>query len=140
MEFIDVKKIIKQRGLDFKEVAMQLFPDNKHPRLALNRVIAGEAVLDATQISKLALMADLTVSELYNEGPWKSKAYDNIIVFTNGDYHAELDRNNWQTKLFHKHSMFHEFILHSNSIPLNEYVEILNNQILKYINDEQNQD
>ena len=55
MKTIDLKEIIEKRKLDAKDVAQQLFPGIKYPKLALNRIIAGEAVLDANQISKLAL-------------------------------------------------------------------------------------
>lgn len=125
MRTIKVKEIIETRGLDIKEVARQLFPKNKYPDLALNRVIKGKSVLDADQISKLALMAGLQLSELFSGGNWKATARKGVHVFTNDEFRAELDSETWITKVFHKDSMFHESIIHSGSTPVSEYLSQL---------------
>ena len=125
MRTIKVKEIIETRGLDIKEVARQLFPKNKYPDLALNRVIKGKNVLDADQISKLALMAGLQLSELFLGENWKATARKGVHVFTNGEFRAELDSETWITKVFHKDSMFHESIIHSGSTPVSEYLSQL---------------
>lgn len=125
MRKIKVKEIIEARGLDIKEVARQLFPKNKYPDLALNRVIKGKSVLDADQISKLALMAGLQLSELFSGENWKATAHKGVHVFTNGEFRAELDSETWITKVFHKDSMFHESIIHSGSTPVDEYLSQL---------------
>jgi len=57
MQFIDIPAVIEARGLDKKVVAAQLFPSNRHPVLALNRVIKGVGYLNELQINKLALLA-----------------------------------------------------------------------------------
>jgi len=54
MKKIDLKKIIENAGLDIKETAQHLFPNNKYAKLALDRVIKGDAFLDTNQISKLS--------------------------------------------------------------------------------------
>lgn len=125
MRTIKVKEIIETRGLDIKEVARQLFPRNKYPVLALNRVIKGESVLDADQISKLALMSGLKISELFSGENWKATARKGVHVFTNGEFRAELDSETWITKVFHKDSMFHESIINSGSTPVSEYLSQL---------------
>jgi len=137
MKTIDIKAIIEKQGLEMNDVAEQLFPKNKYPRLALNRVIAGDAVLDADQISKLALLADLTIAELYGAN-WKAKSSKGLHTFTNGEFKAELDTTSWITKIFHKGSKFHESVIHSKSIPLSEYLDKLNIQILKFKENESN--
>lgn len=125
MRTIKVKEIIETRGLDIKEVARQLFPKNKYPDLALNRVIKGKNVLDADQISKLALMAGIQLSELFSGEAWKGSSRKGVHIFTNGDFRAELDSESWVTKVFHKDSMFHESIIHSGATPLSEYLNQL---------------
>jgi len=125
MRTINVKEIIETRGLDTKEVARQLFPKNKYPDLALNRVMKGKNVLDADQISKLALMAGLQISELFSGENWKASSRKGVHVFTNGEFRAELDSETWITKVFHKDSMFHESIIHSGSTPVSEYLSQL---------------
>lgn len=129
MKNIDIKAIIEAKGLNITEVAQQLFPTNQYARLAINRVIAGKAVLDATQISKLALFANMSMDELYENGAWKADSKDGLHHFTNGDFIAKLDTNTWITKIFHKKSMIHESIIHSKNTPLSQYLEALNNVI-----------
>lgn len=123
MRTIDIKKVIDSAGLDFKEVATQLFPKNKYPDLALNRVIKGMNVLDADQISKLALMANVPISDLFSGGKWKAVSNGKIHIFSNGDYKVELDPETWISRIFHKGSLFHESVIHSGATPLSEYLE-----------------
>lgn len=132
MRTINLKEIIEKSKLDIKEIAIQLFPENKYPRLALNRVIAGEAVLDANQISKLALLINVDISDLYSDGNWKMKSRKGIHIFTSGRFRAELDSESWITKIFHRDSMFHDSIIHSGSTPLSEYFKELNKLVTKY--------
>ena len=133
MNAIDVKQIIETRGLDKKEIASQLFPGNKYPALALNRVIAGDSFLDSMQISKLSLLSGLTIPEIFGV-KWDTKAEENVLLFTYGDYRAELNRDTWVTKIFHYDSMFHESIIHSGTIALSKYLYELNLIINQYKN------
>ena len=128
---IDVKKIIKQRELDVAQVASQLFPNNKYSRLALNRVMQGRALLDSAQISKLALIADLEIGELYGV-TWKSKTKGQLMTLTSGDYVAILDTRSWITKILHRNSLFHESIIHNGSTPLSSYLNTLTDIIEKH--------
>lgn len=126
MRTIDVKEIIESRGLDTKEVARQLFPKNKYPDLALNRVIKGKNVLDADQISKLSLMSGLTISELFSGDAWKSGPNkEDCLTFVNSEYYAELDTAKWVTKVFHNETMFHEEVITPGSLPVSEYLNQL---------------
>lgn len=134
MRTINVKEIIEVRGLDTKEVARQLFPKNKYPDLALNRVIKGKNTLDADQISKFALLAGIQISELFSGENWKAAQSKGVHVFTNGEFRAELDSETWTTKIFHKDSMFHESVIHSGSTPVSEYLSQLDLIISNYKN------
>lgn len=138
MKTIDLKTLIDSKGLDINIVAQQLFPTNQYPRLSINRIIAGKAVLDATQISKLALLAGVDIGELYSQNNWDAKSKDGLHTFTNGEYIAELDTKTWMTKIFHNKSMVHESIIHSKDTPLSSYIEALNNVILNIQNNDQN--
>lgn len=138
MKTIDLSGIISKQKLDPKEVAKQLFPENKYPKLALNRVLAGEAVLDANQISKLALLTGLSMDQLYSENDWKATSKAGIITFQNGGYKAELNTETWVTKIFQNDSLFHESIITSKTIPVSEYLNELNSIINKNQSNEQN--
>lgn len=138
MKTIDLKEIIEKRKLDAKDVAQQLFPGIKYPKLALNRILAGEAVLDANQISKLALMTGMSMDDLYSGAEWKMKSKSNLITFTNDDFKAELNTETWITKIFHNGSLFHESIIHSGSTPISNYINELNSIINKQQSNDNN--
>lgn len=123
MRKIDLKGIIDSRGLDAKEIAKQLFPKNKYPDLALNRVLKGINVLDADQISKLALISGLKISELFSGENWKSgKQKGDILTLSNGEYMVELNIQSWVAKVYHNETMFHEEVLSQKTIPMNDFL------------------
>lgn len=132
MNKIDLKKIIEDQGLNIKEVALELFPTNKYSKLALDRVIRGEAFLDSNQISKLSSLTRIPIQFLFSEDKWEKKAKDKMVIFTSGNYRAELNTSTNVTRIFHETSLFHESLLHTKSIPLNEYLSELEQIIIKY--------
>lgn len=136
MKTIDLKAIIEAKNLDVNTVAQQLFPTNQYPRLALNRILAGKALLDATQISKLAMLTGLDIGDLYANNNWNAKSADGLHTFTSGDWLATLDTTTWITKIFHKNSMKHESVIHAPNTPLSEYIQALNNVVLNINQDE----
>jgi hypothetical protein len=131
---IDVRAAIKKAGLNFREVAGHLFPDNVHPYNALNRVSNGDGFLNEPQIRKLAELTGLTAAELMGESEWKGTRKGDTILFKSGDFKAELCTKDWVTKLFHNGSLFHEEIIHSGFIPLSQYVSKLNELITNHLN------
>ena len=132
MRKIDLSQIIKDNNLSDSEVAKQLFPTNKHPRLALNRIFSGKAVLDANQISLLAFELDIPISELFTGGRWKAKFNGGTHTFTTGDYRAELNTKTNFTRIFHKDSLCHSCLITPIAISLNEYLRKLDLEILKF--------
>ena len=100
MKTVDLKNLIENYELDQKDIAKNLFPGNKYPTLALNRVLSGEAFLDTNQTSKLALIIGVPIESLYESSKWKGKRIEATHVFTNDDYRAELDLKNLTTKIF----------------------------------------
>jgi hypothetical protein len=132
MHTLDLNRIIPENNLEVKKVAEELFPKNKYPKLALDRVLKGEAFLDTNQLSLLSLMTGVPIHFLYSNGSWEmSTKKKGMITFQTQDYKAELDLENWVTKIYHKNSLFHEALLHKEAIPLSEYLEQINNLIIK---------
>lgn len=129
---IDLKKIVEKYELNVLELSKQLFPDNQYPRLALNRVIKGKALLDSNQLSKLALICNIPVSDLYDGSEWKSKCKKGFITLTNDDFKAELNIKTGITKVFHKNSLFHESIIHTGITYLSEYINKLESIVTKF--------
>lgn len=122
---INLRELIKQRGLRTQEVAEFLYPDNKFPRVALQRVLDGKALLNSEQVSRLATWLGISVDSLY-KGGWSSEFKGETCILTNGNYRAELSIRTGETKVFHLGALFHEIILHDPAISLSQYVELLN--------------
>lgn len=122
---INLKELIEQRGLRLQEVAEILFPDNRFPRAALNRVLNGKTLLNSEQVSRLAAWLRVSVDDLYR-GAWNSEFRGETCILTNGNYRAELSVKTGETKVFHLGSLFHETVLHDPAIPLSKYIELLN--------------
>ena len=128
---INLKEILVASGLDMTDVAKHLFPTNKYPKLALDRIIDGKAFLDSHQLSKLASMTGMTVSDLYG-GQWKQTSKGDIITFTCYSYRAELNTTTWIVKIFDNNSLFHESIIVSGSTVLSELIGKLNSIIFNH--------
>lgn len=122
---INLRELIEQRGLKTREVAEFLYPDNKYPRVALQRVLDGEALLNSEQVSRLAAWLGISTDSLY-KGGWSSEFKGETCILTNGNYRAELSIRTGETKVFHLGALFHEIILHDPAISLSQYVELLN--------------
>lgn len=125
---INLRELIEQRGLKTREVAEFLYPDNKFPRVALQRVLDGKALLNSEQVSRLAAWLGISTDSLY-KGGWSSEFEGETCILTNGNYRAELSIRTGETKVFHLGALFHEIILHDPAIPLGQYVELLNDII-----------
>lgn len=125
MKTIDLKAIIDTNQLDTDVLAVELFPNNKYPKLALGRVLKEEALLDANQISKLAMMLSVDISELYTSG-WKAASKEGIHIITNGVYRAELNTKTGESKIYVKGTLEHTSLLHTAGITLKDYIEQIN--------------
>lgn len=137
MQKIDIPQILADTAVDKKEIANLLFPNLDYPILALNRIVRGEGVLDADQISRLASYLQVDINSLFS-GNWRQESKQNTHTFKRGDFIAELNTLTWVTKIYHNSSLFHESILHSGSTPLSEYFSKLDQEIQKYAKHEIN--
>lgn len=122
---INLRELIKQRGLRIQAVAEFLFPNNKFPRVSLQRVLDGKALLNSEQVSRLATWLGISVDSLY-KGGWSSEFKEETCILTNGNYRAELSIKTGETKVFHLGALFHEIILHDPAISLSQYIDLLN--------------
>lgn len=82
---MDILKIIQTSGLRFDYVAQRLFPENKHPYNALNRLINKKAELSESQIKTLADLAKVSADELLELPRWTGQIAGASIVLTKGE-------------------------------------------------------
>lgn len=127
---MDLKTIIEKYALDERTIALMLFPDNKRPTSALKRVKDGLALLNTEQFAKLASYIGVTMDQL-NKNGWASKpAQSNEIRLVHGDYEAILDKENLETRVFHKGTLFHEEIHPTPAMKLSDFITNLD-EIIK---------
>lgn len=135
---INLGKIIADSGIDANEISKILFPENKFPRLALNRVISGESTLNEDQISRLVSFTGMDYNEIFNTSGWLGVKSNNRseMVFENGYFRAKLDTNNWTVKIFHRDSLYHETAMLNKYITISEFFKTLDSIINKIQHEE----
>ncbi len=75
-DIMDIKQLIAESGRGFYSVAKYLFPNNKFPSHALNRVISGGGEFSESQIKTLCALCFISVQEYYAGGlPKKHKTH-----------------------------------------------------------------
>ena len=130
MKTINLKKIVEASDLSKKEIANHLFPDNKFPVLALDRVARNDAVLDANQISRLSAVTGISIGDLFGE--WKMESKTGFHKLSSGEYQAEIDSAKMILHIFHNKSLFHEEVIYDDKVTISELINILNIQIENY--------
>jgi hypothetical protein len=81
---MNLSKIIDESGLRIDYVAARLFPGNKHPYNALNRVLARGGTLDADQLRVLAILTGRTTDDLLGLS-WSGKIDASGITLAKGE-------------------------------------------------------
>lgn len=133
MHNIQLQKIIDLQGLDKTKLAQELFEGHKHPSMALNRVLAGNMLLNANQVAQLSEITGLPIGFIYAAGEWKSSARLNKLYFLAGEVLAELDLPTFKTKLsyFHKGQPYIETLVHPSDTPAKMYLSELTEIVIK---------
>lgn len=134
MKSIDLKAIMVKCNMSKKVMASHLFPENKFPQLALNRILSGGAEMTESQITRLSAATGIPFENLYDVSQWKVESNENdIMKFSYLNYKAELNTKTWITKIFDNDSLFHESIIHTGSIELSKYLKLLDSIIATHV-------
>lgn len=83
---MDLQKLIHDRGLRFSFVAEKLFPKNKHPYNALNRVISKGRELTASQLLALADLLGMSADAVLDVPAWSGRVTETGLAFSKGPY------------------------------------------------------
>ncbi len=134
MEKFNLAEVIKRYALDPEKLAGILFPTVKYPRLALSRILKGEAYLDTSQLEALANYLGVFVHDLYIvQKGWQGGSEENSIIFTKGPYKARLNYQGVYLSLYKEDGLIHqELTLTNMSIP--EFFNYIDNLINNYEN------
>ena len=134
MQKLDLSSFIDQSSFDKKEIALRLFPRAKFPDMALARVLKGAGQLDEDQLSRLAHMHGLNISELYVQTSWELKGEKGKLLMTLGKYAAEIDTASdpMVSRLYDSGSLFHETFIHAKSVTFSELKALYEEEIRKH--------
>lgn len=129
MEAFNLTKVIEYYKPDMTDLAAVLFPTVKHPKLALDRVLRGEATLDIIQVQNLATYLGVFLIDLLSIDAWKSVDSPNeSLVLTKGEYTAKLNYKG-SFLVLHKGSELIKEEVINTAMPVSEFIEHLNNLI-----------
>ena len=134
MNKFDINKIIEYWHLDKAELAPVLFPQLKHPDLALVRVLSGESQLSITQLEALANFIGITASDLLNTDSWQGLYEESTLVLKKGAYMARFKYNRHFAILYKNNKMIGQFICPDGIAPMSEVLNYIDNQIKNYEN------
>lgn len=134
MEKFNLNGVIEYYKLDTDKLAEILFPTVKYPKLALARILKGEAFLDTAQLENLAKFIGVLPHDLFFiQNQWRGGSEDNSLIFFKGDYKAKLNYKGVFLSLYKKDKIIQqELTLKNMSVP--EFINYLDNLIKNYEN------
>lgn len=128
----NINKVIEHYKLDTKEVANTLFPHVRYQKLALDRVLKGEACLNTDQLQALAKLAGVFVHDLFTVDDWKGSSEDGCLTFIKDDYKVKLNYKGVYLSIYKGQELIHQELA-LNNMTITEFIEhinkIINNQI-----------
>jgi len=122
MKHIDVKNLIESAGLTVDYAAKKLFPGNKYPGVAMNRVLLGQTELDASQIAALAEILNVDYNHIFRPFWHGSMPRPGIYVFVKGNCRAVLDVEANRTNIYVGDNNIADYI-HKGSLVVKDYLK-----------------
>lgn len=128
----NISKVIEHYKLDIEDVASALFPHARYQKLALGRVLKGEAYLNTYQLQALAKLAGVFVHDLFTIDDWKGSSEDGCLTFIKDDYKVKLNYKGVYLSIYKGPKLIHQELT-LNSMTIMEFIEhinkVINNQI-----------
>ena len=134
-KFINIKKILEDKGVSKTQVACLVFPDVKFPQRAFSRVLTGKTELTVSQAATIAEFLGVRIEDLYEPDRWlwdNSKDGKHIFLYGN-NFRAEVDTQTWTTRLYHKDELITEEVICDGQTPIGEYFAKLKSLVLAWI-------
>ena len=134
-KFINIKKILEDKGVSKTQIACLVFPDVKFPQRAFSRVLTGKTELTVSQAATIAEFLGVRIEDLYEPDRWlwdDSKDGKHIFLYGN-NFRAEVDTQTWNTRLYHKDELITEEVICDGQTPIGEYLAKLKRLVLDWI-------
>lgn len=132
MTQFNINDIIRDYSLDTDELANVLFSDVKYPKLALNRIIKGEASLSVEQLEKLASHIGVLPSMLFMLDTWKDATENGHLGFKKGVFRIMLNYNNAFLTIYKNDKVVAELVTNVQDMSVGRFTEYLDNLITNY--------
>ena len=133
MTHFDINKVIEHYGLDTNEVAKVVFPKVNYPKVALNRVLKGEAALSVEQLESLAEFIGVLPGDLFELSQWKGTTEDSHLVFKRGDYTVRLNYKGAYITISKNNEIIYQEITGDNKT-VTEFINHIDQLIKNYEN------
>ena len=132
---IDVAKILEKSGLDQKEVAAILFPNNLHAVRSIQRVMHGKAELNADQVKALSRISGIPIEEMYHgTGRWYQRGNLNgQLELRRDDVRVIIDPASWITTIYKNNVEIQDILITPGITSLRDFIKTINEKIDEYI-------
>lgn len=136
MQEIKLAEVMDRYNLDKRVLAKSLFPGNKYPREALERILKGIGRLNSDQISRLSLITGGPMSALFTGEGWAIQYIKPLYAFNCKGFRAEYILQTGVVKVYDIDSLFHAAVFSDPKDPvlLVPLIEYISEQRDKYIN------
>lgn len=126
----NINKVIEHYKLNTDDVAEVLFPHARYKKLALARVLKGEASLSTEQLEALAKLAGVFMHDLFFIADnWKGAiSEDGCLVFLKDDYKAKLNYKGVLLSIYKGHDLIHQELA-LNNMSVSQFIEYINKVI-----------
>lgn len=131
MTTFDINKIISLYNLDVDQLAQVLFPDVKYPKIALGRILKGEADMSISRLEKLAAYIGVKPSDLFLIDTWKDASENGYLMFKKGPFKAKVNYHGAFITLY-KDGELVEQVIPGSDMTVQDFVKFLDNLISKY--------
>lgn len=134
-KFINIKKILEDKGVSKTQIACLVFPDVKFPQRAFSRVLTGKTELTVSQAATIAEFLGVRIEDLYEPDRWlwdNSKDGKHIFLYGN-NFRAEVDTQSWNTRLYYKDELITEEVICDGQTPIGEYFAKLKRSVIDWI-------
>lgn len=131
MQF-NLNEIIKNHGIDTNELASILFPSVKYQKLALDRILKGEASLSVVQLEKLASYLGVLPSSLFTNDNWIDVTEDEYLTLAKGQFKVKLNYNGSFLTLYKNNEVIDTKVVNISALSVNDFIDYINELITNY--------
>jgi len=134
MSNFNLNQILLSFDIDKELLSKELFPSNKFPKKALDRVLEGKSFLNTSQISILSSILGVHVHELFKDDSWTKRISANKLTMFRNNFRVELNIETLVTDVFRNDSLIaSETIIFDKNVKLSEYISKIEKLIISLI-------